>query len=145
MKKMAVKAYQLPADGDGVRFYEFKNIPDPVEFKNAYRSRLDGLQVDQETAEKLVREAQVSFSLNIDLFKELDRLAGFEEEIVHDEVETVPNTASQGSDIKHQSGGRNAQHVTNESGVDWLKAVAAIIVTVAVLIGLVVNMMGKRE
>lgn len=143
LKKMAVKAYELPENGDGVRFYEFKNIPDPVEFKDAYRSKLDGLKVDQEIASKLVKEAEISFGLNIQLFKELDRLAGFEEEIVHDEVETVQNTGVQRINAKSQSNGGKAKHVTKQSP-HWLRVLAAVAVAISILVALILNLMGKR-
>ena len=139
---MAVKAYELPENGDGVRFYEFKNIPDIVEFKNSYRAKLDNLEVDRETADKLVEEAQVSFSLNIKLFKELDSLAGFEEELVHEEVETIDSTVERSSvsDSKKDVQ-KKADHVTVvESEFDWLKATTAVVIVIAVLVAVGLNM-----
>ena len=140
---MAVKAFELPENGDGVRFYEFKNIVDPIEFKNMYRMKLDGLKIDQEAADKLVEEAKVAFCLNINLFKELDRLAGFEEDIVHEEVETIPTSKRQRDESTSQSTTGKLQHETNEDGVDWLKAVAAIVIVVAVLIAIALKL-GKQ-
>ena len=144
LKKMAVKAYELPENGDGVRFYEFENIPDIVEFKNAYRTNLDSLEVDRETADELVEEAKVAFSLNINLFKELDSLAGFEEEIIHEEVETIQSTEEPGRTLEGQKGVKKEEHVTKQGDFDWLKAVAAIVVVIGVLIAVVLSLAGKQ-
>ena len=144
LKTMAVKSYELPENGDGVRFYEFKNIPDLVEFKNAYRTKLDSLEVDRETADNLVEEAKVAFSLNIGLFKELDSLAGFEEEIIHEEVETIQGMRQQTKAPGRQKDTGEVEHVTKKNEFDWLKAIAAIIVAVAVLIAVALNLVGKQ-
>lgn len=147
LKKMAVKAYELPENGDGVRFYEFKSIPDIVEFKNSYRAKLDNLEVDRETADKLVQEAQVSFSLNIKLFKELDSLAGFDEELVHEEVETIDSTVEQSSISDNKKDVQEkADHVTTvESEFDWLKATTAIVIVLAVLVAVGLNLYNSNH
>ena len=144
---MAVKAYELPENGDGVRFYEFKSIPDIVEFKNSYRAKLDNLEVDRETADKLVQEAQVSFSLNIKLFKELDSLAGFDEELVHEEVETIDSTVEQSSISDNKKDVQEkADHVTTvESEFDWLKATTAIVIVLAVLVAVGLNLYNSNH
>ena len=144
LKKMAVKSYELPDNGDGVRFYEFENIPDVVEFKNSYRTKLDGLEVDRETADNLVEEAKVAFSLNIGLFKELDSLAGFEEEIIHEEVETVQGMGEQTKAPEREKRVGRSEHVTKQKKFDWLKAIAAIVIAIGVLIAVALNLVGKQ-
>ncbi len=71
LKKIALKAMNLN-DGEGTTFYEFKDIPDEKEFKNKYRQAMNDLPIDQETAEKIVDEANAAFGRNMELFKELE-------------------------------------------------------------------------
>lgn len=159
MKKMLVKAYQLPENGDGVHFFDFKNIKDPVAFKDVYRSRLDGMGIDREMADKLVEESKVAYVMNIDLFKELDKLAGFEEEIVHDEIEiddekeAEPETVGYGQPTNQdaekktesQSADEKSAHVTNTSDVDIMKVIAAFVIAIAVIVAVAINLMAKKE
>ncbi|OLQ07573.1 Phthiocerol/phenolphthiocerol synthesis polyketide synthase type I PpsD [Symbiodinium microadriaticum] len=68
--------------GHCVRFYIFRRIPDFKNFKNMYRARMDNLQADSATADRMVEEANYAFFLNTRIFQELDSLAGFEAEPV---------------------------------------------------------------
>ena len=155
---MLVKTYQLPENGDGVHFFDFKNIEDPIAFKNVYRSRLDGMGIDREMADKLVEESKVAYVMNIDFFKELDKLAGFEEEIIHDEVEiddekeAEPETVGYGQPANEvaekktesQSTGGKSAHVTNTSDVDIMKVIAAVVIAIAVIVAVAMNLMAKE-
>ena len=78
LRKMAIKAMDLPSTGEGVQFYVFKNIPDAKKFKNMYRSHLDELHIDKVKSDEIVKEANYVFLHNIYLFQEIDALAGFE-------------------------------------------------------------------
>lgn len=69
LKKIAQNAMNL--DGDGTAFYEFDNIDDEKAFKDKYRAAMNGLEVDQETADKIVQEANDAFGMNMEMFKEL--------------------------------------------------------------------------
>ncbi len=80
LRKMAMKAMDLPSTGEGVQFYVFENIPDAKKFKNMYRSRLDELNIDKVKSDEIVKEANYVFMLNIYLFQEIDALAGFAEQ-----------------------------------------------------------------
>ena len=80
LRKMAIKAMDLPSTGEGVKFYVFENIPDAKKFKNMYRSRLDELRIDKAKSDEIVKEANHVFLLNIHMFKEIDALAGFEDQ-----------------------------------------------------------------
>lgn len=80
LRKMAMKAMDLPSTGEGVQFYVFENITDAKKFKNMYRSCLDGLNIDKVKSDEIVKEANYVFMLNIYLFQEIDALAGFEEQ-----------------------------------------------------------------
>jgi len=82
LKKAAIRGMKLPDDDSGVRFYIFKRIPDFKNFKNMYRARMDNLQADSATADRMVEEANYAFFLNTRIFQELDSLAGFEAEPV---------------------------------------------------------------
>ena len=70
LKNIAQKAMNL--DEDGTAFYVFETISDEKEFKNMYRQTLNDLPVDQETADKIVDEANDAFGMNMKLFQELE-------------------------------------------------------------------------
>ena len=59
-------------DGEGTAFYEFSDITDEKAFKNKYRQALDNLNVNQETADRIVNEANAAFGMNMKLFQELE-------------------------------------------------------------------------
>ncbi|BAY83724.1 heme oxygenase [Calothrix parasitica NIES-267] len=58
----------------GTSFYHFEQIPDKTAFKNKYRQALDKVPVDDKTAEKIVSEANKSFSFNMKIAKELEQI-----------------------------------------------------------------------
>lgn len=70
LKKIAQNAMNL-SEG-GTRFYEFENIPDEKAFKKMYRERLDGVDVDAATVDRIVEEANDAFGMNMTMFKELE-------------------------------------------------------------------------
>jgi heme oxygenase (biliverdin-producing, ferredoxin) len=55
--------------GAGLAFYKFPVRPKP--YKDAYRARLDGLELDPEGIRRAVEEVKVAFGLNQALFDEL--------------------------------------------------------------------------
>jgi heme oxygenase len=71
LKKIAQKAMNL-GEHDGLRFYEFDSIPDEKGFKVNYRAVLDGLPIDQATADRIVAEANEAFHCNMKMFQELE-------------------------------------------------------------------------
>lgn len=71
LKGIAQTAMNL-SDGQGTAFYEFHDIPDEKEFKNNYRQAMDNLPIDQETADRIVEEANAAFGMNMNMFKELE-------------------------------------------------------------------------
>ena len=77
MEKVLRKALDLPEEG-GVKFFEFEHIDNLANFKNFYRSTLDKLSVDKEKADEAVNEAVNAYQLNINMFKEIDALMGYE-------------------------------------------------------------------
>ena len=64
-KKVAQRSLKLPASGEGIFFYTFKEIDNLKTFKMLYRNRLDCLEVDQEAADALVEESKTAFKLNM--------------------------------------------------------------------------------
>lgn len=71
LKNIAQRAMNL-SEGQGVAFYEFKDIPDEKAFKADYRQALNELPIDEATANCIVDEANAAFGLNMKLFNELE-------------------------------------------------------------------------
>lgn len=61
--------------GDGARFYDFRAVGSPVEFRRRYRALLDAAPWNDSERERIVAEARVAFDLNTAVFNELDRCA----------------------------------------------------------------------
>jgi heme oxygenase (biliverdin-producing, ferredoxin) len=72
LKKIAESALGLE-NHQGVSFYEFNEITDLSEFKVKYRLALDSVPIDEAMSDKVVVEANISFNLNIQLLRELER------------------------------------------------------------------------
>lgn len=64
------RTFDLP-DGVGVSFYDFREIPKPKPYKDAYRARLDALELSHADVDRVVDEVKVVFGLNQALFEEL--------------------------------------------------------------------------
>ncbi|NJO40160.1 MAG: heme oxygenase (biliverdin-producing) [Cyanobacteria bacterium CRU_2_1] len=71
LKNIAQRAMNL-SDNGGSAFYEFTDIADEKAFKNEYRQALDMMPVDDETADRIVEEANDAFGLNMKMFMELE-------------------------------------------------------------------------
>lgn len=56
-------------DGKGLAFYDFPMRPKP--YKDAYRNRLDGLDLDADEIDRVVDEVKLAFGLNQCVFDEL--------------------------------------------------------------------------
>jgi heme oxygenase len=56
---------------DGVRFYAFDQVPKPKPYKDAYRARLDALELTAAQKGEILDEVKVAFGLNQALFDEL--------------------------------------------------------------------------
>lgn len=69
MKVWLARHYQL-RDSEST-FFHFTEIPKPVPFKNAYRRRLDALDLDAAAEQRLIDEAIASFAANQEIFVEL--------------------------------------------------------------------------
>ncbi|XP_048349537.1 heme oxygenase 2 [Sphaerodactylus townsendi] len=84
LKKVAQRALRLPSTGEGVQFYTFENIPNAQQFKQLYRARLNALDLEQETKERIVQEANRAFEFNMQVFDELDKIGALVVEEVQD-------------------------------------------------------------
>jgi heme oxygenase len=71
LKKIAQRALNL-SDGKGLSFYEFDEIQDEQEFKQSYKKALDSLALEASLADQIVAEANVSFTMNMKMFQELE-------------------------------------------------------------------------
>jgi len=71
LKKIAQRAMNL-SDGKGLAFYEFDQVVDEQEFKQNYKKALDSLPLDSNLAENIVAEANISFTMNMKMFQELE-------------------------------------------------------------------------
>ncbi len=60
-------------DGHGLSFYDFPAIPKPKPYKDAYRARLDALDLSADDKDRVVEEVRVAFALNQAIFTELAR------------------------------------------------------------------------
>ncbi|XP_054848490.1 heme oxygenase 2 [Eublepharis macularius] len=84
LKKVAQRALKLPSTGEGVQFYVFENISNPQQFKQFYRARLNALDLDKGTKERIVEEANKAFEFNMQVFDELDKIGALLTEEVQD-------------------------------------------------------------
>ncbi|XP_066497778.1 heme oxygenase 2 [Hoplias malabaricus] len=74
LKKVAQRALKLPLTGEGLMFYQFENIHSAKAFKQLYRSRMNELELDNDTKERIVQEAISAFQFNIEVFNELEEI-----------------------------------------------------------------------
>ncbi|MGW5877676.1 biliverdin-producing heme oxygenase [Nocardiopsis terrae] len=72
IRRIAAKAYGLTADA-GVAFYVFDALGSLPKFRSGYRDRLDSLDLDEATAEFLVRETRLAYQLNTEVLADLGR------------------------------------------------------------------------
>ena len=80
LKRLVTKVFGLPPD-EGVAFYTFDEILDTTQFKIAYRTQLDTLPINADTALNLVKEANCAFDLHLRLFQELEALCSQEKDL----------------------------------------------------------------
>ncbi|XP_019363086.1 PREDICTED: heme oxygenase 2 [Gavialis gangeticus] len=74
LKKVAQRALKLPSSGEGIQFYVFENISNAQQFKQFYRARMNAVDLDKKTKEKIVEEANAAFKFNMQVFDELDKI-----------------------------------------------------------------------
>uniref|UniRef100_A0A3Q1GJ63 heme oxygenase (biliverdin-producing) n=1 Tax=Acanthochromis polyacanthus TaxID=80966 RepID=A0A3Q1GJ63_9TELE len=84
LKKVAQRALKLPSTGEGLNFYQFEGIHSHKGFKQLYRSRMNELELDSETKERLVDESNRAFGFNMMVFTELEEIGKTIKEEVQD-------------------------------------------------------------
>lgn len=65
LKKVAQRALKLPSAEEGIQFYMFDNISNAQQFKQLYRARMNALDLDRNTKERIVEEANRAFRFNM--------------------------------------------------------------------------------
>ena len=65
LKKVAQRALKLPSTGEGLNFYQFDGIHSHKGFKQLYRSRMNELELDTETKDRIVDESNRAFGFNM--------------------------------------------------------------------------------
>nr|BED43223.1 heme oxygenase [Pyropia sp. Myanmar_A]BED43420.1 heme oxygenase [Pyropia sp. Myanmar_B]BED43617.1 heme oxygenase [Pyropia sp. Myanmar_C] len=71
LKKIAKGAMNL-SDDRGTKFYDFDQIENEKLFKDQYRSALNTIPVSDSQIQNIVAEANISFTLNMKMFEELN-------------------------------------------------------------------------
>lgn len=74
LRKVAQRAMKLPSTGEGLNFYQFDGVHNAKAFKQLYRSRMNELELDVKTKEKVVEEANRAFHFNMEVFGELEEV-----------------------------------------------------------------------
>ncbi|PWV58249.1 heme oxygenase (biliverdin-producing) [Nocardiopsis sp. L17-MgMaSL7] len=72
IRRIAAGAYGLTDDA-GVAFYVFDSLGSLPRFRTGYRERLDSLDLDERTADFLVRETRLAYQLNTEVLADLGR------------------------------------------------------------------------
>ncbi|XP_035993212.1 heme oxygenase 2 [Fundulus heteroclitus] len=85
LKKVAQRALKLPATGEGLNFYQFEGISSHRGFKQLYRSRMNELELDTETKQRIVDESNRAFGFNMMVFSELEEVGNAVKEEVQEE------------------------------------------------------------
>ncbi|KAM4632016.1 heme oxygenase 2 [Discoglossus pictus] len=93
LKKVAQRALHLPSTGEGIQFYVFDDVTNAQQFKQLYRARLNALDLDMETKESIVQEANQAFQFNMQVFEELDKIGA-----------TLPEEPQSGSSLPVHDG-----------------------------------------
>nr|WCH56141.1 heme oxygenase [Calliblepharis sp.] len=71
LKKIAKSAMGLSGK-EGTAFYDFQDIQDDDAFKKQYRNALNSVPVDKGQVVQIISEANIAFSLNMEVFQELN-------------------------------------------------------------------------
>ncbi|KAL4658146.1 heme oxygenase 2 [Arapaima gigas] len=74
LKKVAQRSLKLPSTGEGLCFYDFEGIHSAKAFKQLYRSRMNELDLDMPTKQRVVAEANRAFKFNMEVFNELEEI-----------------------------------------------------------------------
>ena len=71
LKKIAQRGMGLEGS-EGLAFYEFNQVADESQFKIDYKAALDSLPIKENEASQIIAEANIAFTLNMNIFSELE-------------------------------------------------------------------------
>ena len=71
LKKIAQRGMGLEGS-EGLAFYEFNQVADESQFKINYKAALDSLPIKENEASQIIAEANIAFTLNMNIFSELE-------------------------------------------------------------------------
>ena len=71
LKKIAQRGMGIEGS-KGLAFYEFNGINDESQFKTNYKAALDSLPIKENEAPLIIAEANIAFTLNMNIFSELE-------------------------------------------------------------------------
>lgn len=71
LKKIAQRSMGLKGS-KGLAFYEFNEVRDEAQFKLNYKAALDSLPIKENEALQIIAEANIAFTLNMNIFSELE-------------------------------------------------------------------------
>ncbi|XP_061847894.1 heme oxygenase 2 [Colius striatus] len=113
LKKVAQRALKLPSTEEGIQFYTFDNISNAQQFKQLYRARMNALDLDRDTKERIVEEANRAFRFNMQVFEELDGIG-----------RALPEEAQDGGSAAHAGKGdpRKCPYYAGRAGEWWAPA-----------------------
>ncbi|XP_029897227.1 heme oxygenase 1 [Aquila chrysaetos chrysaetos] len=141
LKKIAQKALQLPATGEGLAFFTFDGVSNATKFKQLYRSRMNALEMDLATKKRVLEEAKKAFLLNIQVFEALQELVSKGQENGHT-VQLKAELRTRNINKSHEQGPAPGQESkkTNRRPTDmmpitrlvrWILALSFLATTVA--------------
>ncbi|XP_053325063.1 heme oxygenase 1 [Spea bombifrons] len=103
LKKIAQKTLQLPATGEGLAFFTFDHVSSATKFKQLYRSRMNSIEMDIGTKQRVLEEAKTAFLLNVKVFEELQNLSEYMKTEISMLRNRVPNRVNGDFGIMTQS------------------------------------------
>ncbi|XP_059024845.1 LOW QUALITY PROTEIN: heme oxygenase 2-like [Mustela lutreola] len=72
LKQVAQWALKLPSTGEGTQFYLFENVDNAQQFKQLYRARMNALDLNLKTKERIVEEDNRAFEYSKQILDEMD-------------------------------------------------------------------------
>ena len=75
IKKIMQRLFALSPDGEGIEFYEFRNVASIPKFKEFYNARMNSLELSDGEKQDMVDEAVRSFHHVVDIFSDVIRIA----------------------------------------------------------------------
>lgn len=103
LKRIIGRLLSLPADGSGIAFFEFSRMESIPKFKQFYNSRMNSLELDDDTMSALVDEANVSFQFSVNVFAEVIATAAKRRSVGPVANGLTPMTGSKSDGVSHRT------------------------------------------